>query len=239
MKIRELIATSINFRAFGFVISFVYLNIKSLIQFFSNTFLTKRKIVLKNDAKIAVHHKTNLKLKNSKIIVENGVFKIGIRFGYYDGGGFDSKRDLCRIHLFNSTLRINGNVNLYPGVRIFAYNAEISIGDGTAINGSTEIVSFKKIDIGNHCWFAREVIIRDNDGHKISYGGQTPIHNIVPVKIGDHCWLGQRSMILKGVNLGNDVVIAAGAVVTKNAERGSLVAGVPARIIRNDVQWEK
>ena len=55
-----------------------------------------------------------------------------------------------------------------------------------------------------------------------------------PIIIGDNCWLGANAIILPGVKLGNHVVIAAGAVVAKSFEQHDiLLAGVPARIVKN------
>ena len=53
-----------------------------------------------------------------------------------------------------------------------------------------------------------------------------------PVKIGDDIWIGANAVILPGVNIGNHSVIAAGAIVTKDVPPHSLVAGVPAKIIK-------
>ena len=60
-----------------------------------------------------------------------------------------------------------------------------------------------------------------------------------PVNIGNDVWIGGNVTILPGVNIGNNVVIAAGAVVTKDVPDNSLIGGVPAKIIRqleNDIE---
>ena len=59
-----------------------------------------------------------------------------------------------------------------------------------------------------------------------------------PITIGKHVWIGQNAMILKGVNIGDGAVIAAGAVVTKDVPAGCLAAGVPAKVIKKDVIWK-
>ena len=238
MKVRKILYSGRNFIIIKIILSAVYSRIKHISQFLLNIFFLKNKIILKENSKIAIHHNTNLKLENSKIIIEKGVLKIGTTFGYYDGGCFDSKRDVCRIHLINSTLRINGNVDLFPGVQIFAQNAEISIGSETKINSLTQIIALNKIEIGSNCLFAQGVLIRDNDGHKLSTNENPPVMNILPVKIGNHCWIGQRAMVLKGVEISDNAVIAAGAIVTKNVSTGTLVGGVPAKVISNKVVWE-
>jgi acetyltransferase-like isoleucine patch superfamily enzyme len=53
-----------------------------------------------------------------------------------------------------------------------------------------------------------------------------------PIRIGKRCWIGANACILPGVELGNDVVVGAGSVVNKNFPDGSIIVGVPAKIIK-------
>jgi len=200
--------------------------------------VVKRSIRLEGGSKIGIHHSTAFNLSNSNIIVRNGTLKIGIDFGYFDGGSYDSRKDSCKIYLVNSSLEIEGDVSLLPGVSIYGINAKICIKNGTLINGDSHIIALKNIEIGENCLIAQGVIIRDNDGHKLTTGLDNVLSNdIEEVHIGDHCWLGQRAMILKGVVLHDNIVVAAGAVVTKSVEAGNLVGGVPARVIKENVTW--
>ncbi|HTA81618.1 MAG TPA: acyltransferase [Bacteroidia bacterium] len=198
----------------------------------------KKSIKLIGNSKIGIHHSTMCNIKNSKIIVNNGSLKVGVDYGYFDGGGFDSSKDNCRISLHNSTLEIEGDVTLYAGVTINGINAKIVIKHGTAINGGTQIIALSDIEIGQNCMIAQGVIIRDNDGHKLSTEANAEVDmGIEKVRIGNHCWLGQRSMILKDVILQDNVIVAAGAVVTKSVDANNLVAGVPAKILKENVKW--
>jgi acetyltransferase-like isoleucine patch superfamily enzyme len=56
---------------------------------------------------------------------------------------------------------------------------------------------------------------------------------VAPVRIGSNCWIGTNAIILAGVDVGDDSVVAAGAVVTRDVPAGTLVAGVPARVVRS------
>lgn len=73
----------------------------------------------------------------------------------------------------------------------------------------------------------------DTDYHSIDGKPYT-----VPVTIGNHVWIGCKSIILKGVNIGDGAIIAAGSVVTKDVPPFSLVAGSPAKLIKENVKWE-
>lgn len=91
--------------------------------------------------------------------------------------------------------------------------------------------------IGDDCIIAMGTVIRDNDGgrHRILSPDYT---NAKPVRIGNHVWLGENSMALKGVTIGDGAVIAASSVVTKDVPPHCLVAGSPAKVIRENIEWE-
>lgn|GEM_PF-532930 len=199
----------------------------------------KKSLVLEGDSKIGIHHSALLTIKNSKIIVHNGVLKIGTDFGYFDGGIYDPQKDSCRIALTNSVLEIYGNVSLYPGAIIHATDARVTIKNNTIVNGGSQIIARKSVEIGEECLLAHGVLIRDNDGHDLSTTEEREnVGGFKDVVVGNHCWFGQRSMVLKGVTVEDNVVIAAGAVVAKSVKANCVVAGVPAKVIKEGVTWK-
>jgi acetyltransferase-like isoleucine patch superfamily enzyme len=122
-----------------------------------------------------------------------------------------------------------GSCAFYPGVRIECWKgASIRIGDGTFLNRNTEVVSLGSVTIGRDCKIGRDVIVMDSDQHELP-GGRLVI---APVVIEDRVWIGARAMVLKGVRIGHDSVIGAGAIVTKNVPPFSVAVGQPARVIR-------
>ena len=135
----------------------------------------------------------------------------------------------------NAELNVNGNFLVGSGsdIRVFK-NAKLEIESGY-INGYSQIVCAKKIKIGKDVAIAREVVIRDTDAHDILYEGYKKEKE---VNIGNHVWIGAKAMIMKGVTVGDGAIIAAGAVITKDVPARSLVAGVPAKVIKTDVEWK-
>lgn len=138
----------------------------------------------------------------------------------------------------NGKVILGDYVQMYHGVRfnVVGMNdtpASIKIGDFVSIGERTEIRCTKEIVIGDHSLIAWDVEIMDTDFHKID-------NKIIckPVHIGANVWIGCRSIILKGVTIGEGSVIAAGSVITKDVPPYCLVAGNPAKIIRTNIQWE-
>lgn len=110
----------------------------------------------------------------------------------------------------------------------------IMIGNNTYFNRRTEIHCMEKVVIGDNCAISWDVNILDTDYHHIDDNEKISL----PIHIGNHVWVGCKSTILKGVTIGDGAVIAAGALVNKNVPPKCLVGGVPARILKYDVNWE-
>ena len=123
-----------------------------------------------------------------------------------------------------------GNCTFYPGVRLECWRgAVISIGTGTYLNRNTEIIAAAEVRIGRDCKIAWDVVIMDTDQHPTDDG---PLRN-EPVRIGDRVWIGCRAVILKGVTIGDDAIVGAGSIVTKDVAAATVVGGNPAHLIRS------
>ena len=119
-------------------------------------------------------------------------------------------------------------------VRTVTPTARIQLGDRVGLSNSV-IVAGSSIEIGEDTIIGSGVMILDNDFHVMGTGFSWVSEcstNSKPIKIGRGCFIGSRSMILKGVTLGDRAIIGAGAVVTKDVPAYSMAAGNPARIVR-------
>jgi serine acetyltransferase len=89
----------------------------------------------------------------------------------------------------------------------------------------------EQITIGDACMFAHGAYISDADWHGI-YDRSEPVGNTKPVVLKDNVWIGDSAIVCKGVTIGENSIIGAGAVVTKNVPPNSVFAGNPAKLVK-------
>ena len=132
---------------------------------------------------------------------------------------------------------------------IFPHDGKISIGRDCYLGENSRIWSAASIEIGDRVLISHNVNIHDTNAHSIDpqiryrHFVETmttgfPRENTVdivssPIVIGDDVWIGFNSIILKGVKIGRGVIVAAGSVVTKDIPEFSIVAGNPAKIVKD------
>jgi acetyltransferase-like isoleucine patch superfamily enzyme len=129
-------------------------------------------------------------------------------------------------------------------------NAKVLIGKRSFV--SAMVVSAKSIEIGDDVMIAWGTTIVDHNSHSISFSNRSEdVANwlqgkkdwshvkISPVRICDKVWIGFNAIILKGVTIGEGAVVGAGSVVTKDVPPWTIVAGNPARIIREIPENER
>ena len=108
----------------------------------------------------------------------------------------------------------------------------IHVGDDFLANYNVTILDIAPVTIGNHVMIAPNTIITTVN-HPISPADRRKhLAYAKPVRIGDDVWIGSNVSIMPGVSIGNNVIVAAGAVVTKDVPDNVIVGGVPARVIR-------
>ena len=109
--------------------------------------------------------------------------------------------------------------------------ANITIGNNSAIMNGCEIMACHKIEIGSNCLIGARTIFMDSDFHGIQPDKRQEPGQTVPIIISNNVWIGSHCIILKGVHIADDAVIAAGSLVTKNVALGEIVGGNPAKHI--------
>lgn len=123
--------------------------------------------------------------------------------------------------------------------------ARIEVGEDVYLGDDVLISAMEEIIIERAVMVAHGVQILDNDSHptdpderfahwrRIRHGVKTPVRVASsPIQIREYAWIGLNSLIMKGVTVGEAAIVAAGAVVTRDVPPWTLVAGNPARVVR-------
>lgn len=135
------------------------------------------------------------------------------------------------------------------GVLISEYGGKISMGDHSTIGPNSNIYSVESVTIGAYTAISRNVSISDNNNHPVNPEDRKIIRVTPdgsperswkyaahkPIIIGDNCWIGEYSRICKGVTIGEGSIVAANAVVTRDVPPNCIVAGNPAKIVKENI----
>lgn len=149
------------------------------------------------------------------------------------GGGQKS------ISIGNNTT-IQGNCILGCWVKYYnqSFTPSIIIGDDCNIGEHTHISAINRVSIGNGLLTGRYVYIGDNShgGLSLEEASVPPIKRQLKSKgevvIGNNVWIGDKATVLAGVHIGDNVIVAANAVVLSDVPSNSIVAGVPAKVVK-------
>src|SRR4051812_37192385 len=145
-------------------------------------------------------------------------------------------------------VQIGKHVSIYAGCSFsLGPKGRCTVGDFTLLNGAL-VMSEERIEIGSHCLISWNVGIADSDFHPLAPAQRIidahalapffkdrpprPTLRTAPVIISDNVWIGMNAVILKGVSIGENSVVAAGAVVTKSVPANVVVAGNPAVVTK-------
>jgi len=200
-----------------------YIKILLSLRYCNKKYGIKYKIFAYKPSVVYISNKANVEIKN-KLLFNKQCDKIRIKSNKLSGSLYVAD---------NSTLKVD-SFTFLAGCRVTVNeNAELTIKTGY-INYDSVIDCFDKIVIGKNTVISEKVVIRDSHNHKML---RDDFKTTAPIIIGDNVWIGIGATILSGVTIGDGAIIAAGAVVTHDVSPRTLVAGVPAKVKRTDVEW--
>lgn len=159
---------------------------------------------------------------------------------------FSSAAKILNASLSSASISIGNFGRIEGELFVFAHGGKIQIGDWCFIGPNTRIWSAKNIQIGNRVLISHNCSIMDSLTHPLNaVARHAQFKNIVtsghpksidldekPVKIEEDAWIGAGVTILRGVTVGERAIVGAGAVVTRDVPADSIVAGNPARVVR-------
>lgn len=140
----------------------------------------------------------------------------------------------------NNEVRIGAAVSVGKLTIQCGNNAYCNIGNGTEIEGCDIYVTDGQVIVGEECLLSTDVIIRNDDAHhifdkntgkRINYSGD--------IEIGNHVWIGQGVTLLSNACVGDNSIVGTRAVTSSQFPKEVIIAGSPAKIIRENVCWSK
>jgi acetyltransferase-like isoleucine patch superfamily enzyme len=186
-------------------------------------------------------------LKISTIIgrIRKRFYSEWIKYAFHSCGkkcdfwGFSSLCGARYIDLGNNLYVGNDVVwEVYDEFRGRHFTPSLSFGDGSSFGDGGHISCVNRIAIGNGVRIGRKVFITDNGHGSFSReqldtpANLRPLVSKGPVIIEDNVWIGEMSCILPGVTIGRGAIVGANSVVTHDVPPYTMVAGSPARIIK-------
>lgn len=125
-------------------------------------------------------------------------------------------------------------------------NNRILIGKKTTLHGRQfrtihfDLDEGTTLRIGEDCMFSNDIQLRTTDSHSIISLNGKRINYAKDIEIGRHCWIGMGVIILKGVKIEDNTVVAAGSVCTKKSkEQNIILAGNSAEIVKKNINWDR
>ncbi len=120
------------------------------------------------------------------------------------------------------------------GTKVRAHEGEVHIGAKTVIGQECTITAFQHVSIGRECIIADRVMLIDFDHGVVEVERPVRVQGIYKrdVRVGHNVWVGYGACFLRGVTVGDNVVVGTSTVVTKDVPANAVVGGVPARVLR-------
>lgn len=171
-------------------------------------FIAFKSLIVLSTNKLMYGNKVNFK----KVNFINGKFKLAVQSG-------------GRLQI-GSHLMTDGPIY----IKVIDHG-QLTLGNHIYFNHNCSITCVEKISIGDYSCIANNVVVVDHD-HILDKKGVTADLKAAPVEIGKYVWICANAVITSGVKIGDGAVVAAGAVVTKDVPAHTLVAGMPAKVIK-------
>ena len=160
-----------------------------------------------------------------------------VRIGFNDVGIFD-RRSSRAIWEVSGQVVFRGAANIGHGSKL-SVSGTLVLGDRFTVTAESAIVCRTRIEFGAGCLLSWDVLVMDSDFHAIFDANDERINDDEPVSVGDGVWMGCRTLVLKGVTIENGCVIGANTTLSRSIDgEKKLIAGNPARVVRDDVQWK-
>ncbi|MCR4508399.1 acyltransferase [Pseudomonas sp. 32.2.56] len=211
---------------------------------FDRLYLLLRNLAYKNRRKIKAGNVIELP-QSAEYLMKKVTIKLGGRNNrLIIGEGVEISHCEIRIDGENNLVEIGARTRFSSGKIYLRHTSgqHIRIGVDTTVEGAYLLIDeAASIDIGNDCMLSTDILIRTGDKHSIiDVESGKRINPSRDVCIADRVWIGRDVQILKGTVLHQETIVGACSLVSKAFDEGNcVVAGVPAKIVKRGVRWDR
>lgn len=186
---------------------------------------------------VFVSHRTFLRELHGKIVVPEKVNTAMIKIGFGDVGHYDRKRSRS-IWQVSGTVAFGGKASIGHGSKL-SVRGNLTLGADFNMTAESTIVCAHQISFGNDCLLSWDILIMDTDEHPIINQDDIRTNPDKPILVGNHVWIGCKCTLLKGTEIPNNTVVAAGTLLTSAfSGENQVIGGNPPAVLKSDVRWE-
>ena len=188
---------------------------------------------------ILIYGKVTIKNARKARLIFHCPLRMGILQIEKNNLGFIDKKRCCSIWNVAGTLHIYGKAGFGQGCCVeVGRNAVLTLGENFNVTGRSTLLCQNSITFGNECLLSWDLLIMDNDWHQVASTVDGRILNpSKPITIGNHVWIGCRSIILKGVSISDNVIVAANSTITRRVDK-EFVAVSSNGVLKENVKWD-
>ncbi|MBR3572361.1 MAG: acyltransferase [Bacteroidales bacterium] len=186
---------------------------------------------------VFVSHRTFLRELHGKIMLPEKVNTAMIKIGFGDVGHYDRKRSRS-IWQVSGTVAFGGKASIGHGSKL-SVRGNLTLGADFNMTAESTIVCAHQISFGKDCLLSWDILIMDTDEHPIYNQDGIRTNPDKPILVGNHVWIGCKCTLLKGTEIPNNAIVAAGTLLTSAfSGENQVIGGNPPAVLRSDVRWE-
>ena len=186
---------------------------------------------------VVVSHRTYLRELHGKVELPEKVERAMIKIGFGDVGHYDRKRSRG-IWQVSGTVSFGGKASIGHGSKI-SVRGNLKLGADFNMTAESTIVCAKEIRFGYDCLLSWDILVMDTDEHPLYNKDNERVNPDKAIVVGDHVWIGCKCVLLKGAEVPNNTVVAAGTLLTSSlAGEHQVIGGKPLSVIKRDIRWE-
>lgn len=186
---------------------------------------------------VVVSHRTFLRELNGKVVLPEKVETAMVKIGFGDVGHYDRKHSRS-IWQVSGTVGFGGKASIGHGSKL-SIRGDLALGADFNMTAESTIVCAKSIRFGNDCLLSWDILVMDTDEHPLYDKEHKRINPDKPIIVGNHVWIGCKCVLLKGAEIPDNTVLAAGTLLTSAfSGEQQVIGGNPPSILKREVRWE-